>query len=256
VPTDGAIGQRLLDLMLGLCDQLVAQATVPVLGLGVATPGVVNSRGMVVEGIRFDWHQLDLSQILADRFNLPIYVINDSDAAALAEFTFGEADGGGLMAINIGIGLGAGLIIDGVLLKGRLNSAGEISHITVVPDGGQICDCGRRGCLETVFSAGALRQASSHASQQDVAIELASIERLIASALAPIVSALNLSEIVLCGAPELVDAKLADGLLAALRERLMPYIARELVVRLTSLGQDIVLAGAMAAVLSGELGVA
>jgi predicted NBD/HSP70 family sugar kinase len=87
-------------------------------------------------------------------------VYNDSQAAAMGEFTYGsdyQAENN-LVVINVGHGIGSGIILNGQLFQGDSGGAGEIGHIVVVPEGGRPCRCGHFGCLETVASGQALIQ--------------------------------------------------------------------------------------------------
>jgi predicted NBD/HSP70 family sugar kinase len=112
----------------------------------------------VVNAVNLDWVNLPLARLLEERYHLPAYVLNDSQAAAVAEYTYGEGDktDGNLVVINARHGIGAGIVINGHLFQGDGGGAGEIGHVVVVPENGLPCRCGNRGCLETVASAQAL----------------------------------------------------------------------------------------------------
>ena len=159
------------------------------------------------------------------------------------------------MVIAVGKGVGAGLLLDGALLRGHHFAAGEIGHVVVDPRGRE-CACGRRGCLETVLAAPALRAAleKTHSDKERDEV-LASVGRRLGTALAAVVSALDLSEIVLSGPADLLTGSLLDAALGEIRKRSMPVVGDDLVMRLATLGEDVVLAGAAALVLSGQLGV-
>src|SRR3954470_21756119 len=148
---DGRDGDAALDLVYELLDRLLEGTTAPLLGIGIGTPGLVDSRtGTIRRAVNLDWRDLALRSIIAERYGVPVNVANDSQAAALAEYTFaGEGRVPNLIAIRIGQGVGAGLILRGALFQGDGSGAGEIGHI-VVDTGGTLCRCGRTGCLETV----------------------------------------------------------------------------------------------------------
>jgi len=244
----GARGQAAVELVVDLTRDLLTRATRPVLGIGVGSPGVVDAVGTVLSAPNLGWEQTPLAATLRSATDLPVFVANDANAAALGEHTFGEADGGGLMVLRIGTGLGAGLILEGTLLHGHRAAAGEIGHVVVDPDGEE-CACGRRGCLETFLSVPALRRATGSGS----ALEDAGTR--LGAALAPVVGTLNLHEVVLSGPLDLLDGPLRDAVEGTIRARTMPVIGDELVVRTSTLGKDVVLAGAAVLVLAGELGV-
>jgi predicted NBD/HSP70 family sugar kinase len=149
------------------------------------------------------------------------------------------------MLLRIGVGVGAGLVVGGALVEGHSWAAGEIGHVVIDPAGPH-CACGRTGCLETIVAARHLRRGER---------PLAAVGTVLGVALAPVVAALNLHEVVLAGPPDLLDGELREALDATIRERVMAGSAAGLVVRMSPLGDDVVLVGAAVLVLSGELGV-
>ena len=261
----GRTGQAAIDALLGLCRDLVAAATCPVLGGGGGSPGVIDPAGTVVQAPNRGWYDVPLAQDLGAALGLPVHVANDANTAALGEFTFGGAGGGGLLVLTVGGGVGAGIVLDGALVQGHEHAAGELGHVTAVDerddlDGAplgrpQPCACGRSGCLETVLSAPSIRRRIQGLAPDARDAALASVGRRLGIVLAPVVSALNLSEVVVSGPRELLDGPLRHAALAALRERTMPVISSELELRMTSLGEDGALSGAAVLVLSGQLGV-
>jgi len=106
-----------------------------------------------------------------------------------------------------------------------------------------------------VLSVPALRRRIAGLPPEESDAALASVGRLLGIALAPVVSALDLAEVLLSGPPELLDGPLREAALSAVRTRTMPVIGRGLSVRMSSLDEDGVLSGAAVLVLSGQLGV-
>jgi N-acetylglucosamine repressor len=160
-PVNDRCGEDAVQLVFQILDQLIAASDRPLVGIGVGTPGLVNTNtGLVLNAVNLDWHDLPLSRMLVDRYHLPVYILNDSQAAALGEFTYGGEHKveQNLVVINARHGLGAGIIINGKLFPGDGGGAGEIGHIVVVQKDGLPCRCGNHGCLETVASAQALVQ--------------------------------------------------------------------------------------------------
>jgi N-acetylglucosamine repressor len=158
LPVQGRNGDDALELVYRLVDRLVQESNGTLLGIGVGTPGVIDSRtGTIRWAVNLDWQDLPLGALLSERYGLPVNLANDSQAAALAEFAFG-GDGErvqNLVAIKVGLGIGAGVLLGGHLFRGDGFGAGEIGHIGIVDDG-VACRCGRFGCLETVASARAI----------------------------------------------------------------------------------------------------
>ncbi len=251
VPADrGAV----VDTVTGLAGELVADAQATVLGIGVGTPGVVDEAGVVLAAPGLGWENLDLTGILTAALALPVLVANDANAAVLAEHTFGGA-GDDVILVKIGRGVGAGLLAGGRPLAGARSAAGEIGHVTVGTDGGPDCACGKVGCLEAWVSVPSL---SARLADLDVGAhddELRDAGERLGIALAPIVGALDLSEIVLSGPEELLGGALSRAAAETVRTRTLATFHDELQVRMTEQGQDIVLRGAAVMVLSGRLGV-
>ena len=253
LPLAGATGPDATALVIRLAESLIAQATLPILGLGVGSPGVVDLAGVVLSAPNLGWVGEDLQGILAARFGIPVVVANDANAAALAEHSFGDADSD-MMLIKVGHGVGAGLLLDGTPLFGSRFAAGEIGHVVVGTDGGLECVCGKHGCLETWLATPRLEKAIAAAPQKRDEILTEAGQRL-GIALAPVVGALNLAEVVLSGPTTLLDGPLAQATIETLRSRTMAEFHGDLTLRMTTLGEDIVMRGAAVMVLSAQLGV-
>ena len=259
---DGRSGDEAVEVLEALCRELLAAATRPVIGVGIGSPGVIDADGVVVEAPNRGWFGVPLAARLTAALGVPVHVANDANTQALGEYTYGGA-GGSLMVVTIGQGVGAGIVLDGALVRGRHDAAGEIGHVTVVDERDVLvgdpaplpCACGRSGCLETVLSVPALRRLVAGLTPADSDAALASVGRKLGLALAPVVSALNLAEVVLSGPPELVGGALREAALDTVRSRTMPVIGRDLEMRTAAVGEDRALSGAAVLVLSGQLGI-
>ena len=127
-------------------------------GLGVAFSGFVDyARGKSLDAPNIPHaHALPLHEYLSSAFRLPIVVDDSSRAMALAELRYGAARySRNFIGVNVGVGIGAGIVVNGQLYRGALGLAGELGHIPVMPQGPP-CSCGRRGCLETLASGRAI----------------------------------------------------------------------------------------------------
>ena len=239
-----------------LVDRLVASTTAPVLGIGVGSPGVVDLSGTVLTAPNLGWSDLPLQQHLAERTGLPVVVANDANAAVLAEHSYGDA-AGDMMLIRVGHGIGAGLLVAGALVYGSHYAAGEIGQVMVGTDLGLEATYSRDQVLEHWLSVPQLQRGvqEAEAAGVDPTPILREAGQRLGIALAPVVGALNLSEIVLSGPTELLDGPLAAATVHTLRNRTMAENHADLSLRMTTLGQDIVLRGAAVLVLSGRLGV-
>jgi glucokinase len=144
-----------------LLDGSAADGEVAAVGIGAAG-FVAADRATVVFAPHLSWRHEPLRAALSKRVRAPIFVDNDANAAAWAEWKFGAAQGEThLMMITLGTGIGGGILTDGSVSRGRFGIAGEFGHMQVVP-GGHRCECGNRGCWEQYASGNALvREARS-----------------------------------------------------------------------------------------------
>ncbi|MBD8043658.1 ROK family transcriptional regulator [Arthrobacter sp. Sa2BUA2] len=248
-------GEGTLEETISLLSQTLQLATAPVLGVGVGSPGVVDADGVVQSAPNLGWFGVDLRAVLSGVSGLPVTVGNDANAAVLAESAVSNSSND-LMLIKIGHGVGSGLVVGGRPLLGSRFAAGEIGHVTVGTDGGARCVCGKTGCLETWLSVPNLETALSGKDGAQRQTVLAAAGQRLGIALAPIVGALNLSEVVLNGPPHLVDGPLLDAAAQTLQERTLAEFTSGVSFRRSTQGQDIVLRGAAVMVLSAQLGVA
>ena len=243
-----------LPVVVELVREAVSLATAPVLGIGVGTPGIVGPGGVVETAPNLGWTDVPLRDVLAEATDLPVFVGNDADAAAHAEHTLGEG-GDDLLLVKIGRGVGCGVIVGGQQVRGAHYAAGEIGHVTVDDDGGERCRCGKDGCLETWLSAPRLARLVSHADPDEADRVLREAGERLGIAIAPIVGALDLSEVVITGPEQLVGDALVEAVEATLKARLLRRASWSLHVRVAKESEDIVLRGATVLVLGDQLGV-
>ncbi|MBT3188399.1 MAG: ROK family transcriptional regulator [Anaerolineae bacterium] len=158
IPTNQSDGQEAINLIYQILNQLLATNFNPIIGIGVGAPGLMNLKeGIVVQAVNFDWENLPLANILNARYNLPVSVLNDSQASAIGEFFYGmgHKPNENLIVVNVKEGTSAGILINGKLFQGDGGGAGEIGHV-VVQQNGIFCRCGKRGCLETLTGTKAI----------------------------------------------------------------------------------------------------
>ena len=111
------------------------------------------------------WDALPLKAQLESEFQIPVTIENDANASALAEFRFGGGRGyGAVLYMTMSTGIGGGIVIDGQIYHGANDSAGEVGHQILLPDGPR-CGCGKRGCLEALCSGPAIARRAQAAIQ-------------------------------------------------------------------------------------------
>jgi N-acetylglucosamine repressor len=277
-PVRGRDGDAALASVYELLDELVPAARQPLVGIGVGTPGLVSaSCGVVVNAVNLDWRNLPLRQLLQDRYHVPVTVVNDSQAAAVGEHTFGEGHrpDGNLILVNVRHGIGAGIIIRGELFHGDGGGAGEIGHVVVVREGGLPCRCGNSGCLETVASTRAVVQraqmlarhfeGSSLGTAPEVTFEgvrkafaagdpvaqqvVREAGRFMGMAISSLMGTLNIQRIVLAGGITSFGQPLLDVVNETVSQTMLTRLVQDTRVEFEQLGHNEIVLGACAVVL-------
>jgi predicted NBD/HSP70 family sugar kinase len=124
--------------------------------VGLTVPGLVRSDGLVVHLPVLGWKNVKLLRLAADRIDTPLFIENNTNAAAFGEvYTHPGPNRDFIVYLKLGIGCGGAAILNGRLMRGGDGTAAEFGHMRVA-DGGPLCSCGRRGCLETFVNLAAL----------------------------------------------------------------------------------------------------
>ena len=150
---------------------LAKSANIPlseIKGVGIGCAGAINSRlGRVDYWSNLNWVEVPVVEELAKHIDLPIKITNDANAAALGETVFGSGkEFHDTVFITLGTGVGGGVIIENKLFEGNESKGTELGHM-VIHRGGELCSCGRRGCLEAYASATALIRDTKVAMKKD-----------------------------------------------------------------------------------------
>jgi glucokinase len=146
--------RRILDAAMDELDRMLAETGARLRSIGVGCGGPLDrERGLILSPPNLPgWDEVPVVRLLEERLGVPALLDNDANAAALGEHEYGAARGlRNFVYVTISTGIGAGVIIDGRVLHGVGDGAGEVGHILVAPDGPP-CGCGSRGCLEAVCS--------------------------------------------------------------------------------------------------------
>ena len=272
VPLEGRDGDAALQLVYALVESLASgNGSSPMLGIGIGAPGLIDSRtGDVRWAVNLAWERLPLGKLVAKRFGVPVVVANDSQAAAVAELTFGSSSRPeNLIVVRVGRGIGAGIVLGGQLFHGDGAGAGEIGH-TIYGDGLERCRCGRIGCLETVASMRAMVAAAGrlNAGIKDDASLVAALAdgdpaarsvvvhagSMLGLAIATLIGTLDVERVLLVGPA----VALGDAWLAAVRSKAkasaLPLLTEQTQIDMGAGHDDVVLLGASGLLMTHELG--
>lgn len=169
------VKQSLRDIIHAIHEIIRSSGVSPknILGIGVGIPGAVNTnKGIVPRSPNLPgWANMPLRKILTRAVKLPVLMANDANAAGLGESLFGAGRNvHNLIYITVSTGVGGGIIVKSQLYEGSGFVAGEIGHMSIVPEGNR-CACGKRGCLEAYASGTAIaRYVSKHITRNNTAI--------------------------------------------------------------------------------------
>ena len=159
------------DMIVQLVDQLRTDIDADtIIGIGIAATGVVED-GVIRESTVLGWRDLDLRGMLERRFGFPVTISNDVVCSMLAERFFGHGDKS-MLFIKIDRGIGAATLIDDVTVIGQNHAGGEIGHISLDPESGVLCPCGKRGCLETMVTSPVIRERIRRASTPEEQLDI------------------------------------------------------------------------------------
>jgi predicted NBD/HSP70 family sugar kinase/biotin operon repressor len=251
---DGAVGRDAVARVIRLTERLTTQTDHRLLGIAVGVPGIVDDRGVVRAALDLEWFDVPLRERLQDHFRVPVRVANDANLSALGLHVFSDEPGRSVLVVTIQDGVGAGLVIGGTLIEGEQFTAGEIGHVTVAePGAGEACTCGRSGCLETVIGARYLseRAASSSGAAREAVLRDAG--RALGRVIAPVMSALDLHEVVVTGPHDLIEGPLREAAVATIRERTLAAPGDAVTLRIED-DVHLVLRGGASLLLQTELG--
>ncbi len=145
--------------------------------IGIGSPGPLDiPQGLILESPNLPaLHHTPIRQILAEALNIPTFLENDANAAAIGEYLYGAGRGTRHMIyITVSTGIGGGLILDGKIYQGATGGGGEVGHMTLLPNGPR-CGCGNRGCLEALASGTAIARAGQELVQRGAPTRIAGL---------------------------------------------------------------------------------
>jgi glucokinase-like ROK family protein len=242
------------------------------MGVGIGLAGIVDAaQGLVRQSPFFGWTDVPLRELIQDRLKVPVYLDNDVNTLAFAEKWFGAGRGiDNFLVVTFGRGIGLGIVVNGQFLHGARGSAGEFGH-TVIQPGGELCACGKRGCLEMYASEPAMLRESAQAFQQGRLSSLpntpeemvllaeegetaaqeifAHAGRLLGQSIANLINIFNPERILINGEGVRAGTWLFEPMQAAIDEHTMPSLRQDVSILVEPLGDDAWARGAASLVL-------
>ena len=269
----GALSQIVMHI-----GELLRHATEPIVGIGLAIPGVVrHDDKMVIESFALDWHREKVAEHVQLEFGMPVAMINDTQACAVAEYWLAEKRIESFATVRVDEGVGAGIVLGGQLFGSSGSSAGEIGHLVIEADGAR-CECGNRGCVETLlaepriidrlvavdpglsevrdkgsrafFEQAAIRSRVDDALRQEIEV----IGSNLGAAIAPLVGLLEVERVYIIGAVEALGTPVLDAVSRNVCRRALPALALGVDICFSELGDSAPLVGAAATVFHSSFG--
>lgn len=157
-PTNADEGYaRVIEHVAGIIEHLIAASGVDrkaIMGVGLAVGGLMNKNHSTIDfSPDFHWRNVDPAKNISELVGLPVMIDNVTRVAAIGELHYGIGEKyRNFICVNIGYGIGAGIILDGMPFYGSHGVSGEFGHIMVSKDNDSLCHCGNRGCLEAIAS--------------------------------------------------------------------------------------------------------
>ncbi len=238
------------------------------LGVGVGLAGVVDfTHGIVRQNPFFGWRNIELGDLLGTRLQVPVFIDNDVNTLTLSERWLNQGQPeDNFILITIGRGIGMGIVINGQVYRGKAGGAGELGHTLVDPNG-PLCDCGRRGCLESMVSDRALVAQMSQATGKEISdldevIRLAAAEHadaktvlghagtLLGMQMANLVNLFDPKLIIISGEGTRMGEVFFSAVRTAFHDYVMTGLAEDTEIRVKTWGDDIWALGAASLVIA------
>lgn len=249
----------LLGVLAGMVETLLSQAGVQrnkLLGVGLGLAGIVDSgRGLLVQSPFLGWHDVPIRDMLKELVRVPVIIDNDVNTLTMTEKWFGEGQGmDNFLTITVGRGIGLGIVVNRQVYRGAHGGAGEFGH-TVADPHGEICDCGKRGCLETfVGDHGLVRAANAVLSKSISCVDellfladsgdkqaqavFARAGEILGYSVANIINVFDPQRIIVSGEGARYGKWLFDPMRSAVQQHTLPALRSSIEIRIELLGDD------------------
>jgi glucokinase len=181
IPTNASEGeQAVLGRIFEVIEKVIESSNKSVeeiKAIGIGSPGPLDAKaGIVITTPNLPFRNFQLVKPVTEKFNIPAYLDNDANVAAIGEYMLGAGKGTtNMVYITVSTGIGGGAILNGKIYRGSTSNALEVGHMTIVPDGPR-CNCGNYGCIEAIASGTAIARQAREAIAAGVQTSLSSYE--------------------------------------------------------------------------------
>lgn len=267
--------EKFLKALIEGIDQVLRQVSreknEKLIGIGVAMHGVVDvEKGISLFAPNLSLTDIPIKEVLEKKYPVEVKVENDARAIALGEFLFGDHnDAQSMLVLNVGRGIGAGFMIQDELYHGAQDLAGEVGHM-MIDLNGDVCECGNRGCFQTMATGDAIAKRAKERLKGDFPIDgsgetvytfaeegntvckeiLTETGHLIGIGLTNLIHILNPDKIILCGGVMNARKYLLPAILDTIQKHALTEKAKETTVEITSFGDEITVLGAVSLLLN------
>lgn len=244
--------------------ELSPQSPYGIVGIGIGVPGMVNEAGTLVFAPNLAWENVNIHQMIAEEFRLPVIIDNEANAGAVGEKQFGAGKTtANLIYVSLGVGIGTGIIIKNELYRGFSGISGEIGHVTIEAHGLR-CRCGNIGCWELYASENALLEKAKSLSfssedspftihelirlaedgNQEVIQLLVHMGQYLGMGIINIMNTFNPELIIIGSRLTAAEPWLLKPIQQMIAERSFPYSSREMRIEFSNLGAKSAVLGA------------
>ncbi|AKA70369.1 ROK family protein [Clostridium scatologenes] len=185
IPTNSNEGEKVvLDRITIVIEKVIEESKIDknqILAVGIGSPGPLDAKkGIILTTPNLPFKNFNIVEPLKNKFNIPVYLDNDANAAAIGEYVFGAGQGtNNMVFITVSTGIGGGAILNGKIYRGNTCNALEIGHTTIEKDGPK-CNCGNYGCAEALASGTAIGRSAKEAVERGEKTSLSSYEKITA----------------------------------------------------------------------------
>ncbi|MBE6043827.1 MAG: ROK family protein [Clostridium thermopalmarium] len=183
IPTKAEEGEEaVLQRIILVIEKVIEESKIAkdkIAAIGIGSPGPLDAKeGKIITTPNLPFKNFNLVKPLKDKFNIPVYLDNDANAAAIGEYIFGAGKGtSNMVFVTVSTGIGGGAILNGKIYRGNTSNALEIGHMTLEKDGPR-CNCGNYGCAEALASGTAIGRLAKEEIAKGVKTSLTTYENV------------------------------------------------------------------------------